>query len=248
MEEQIEGRNPVLEAIKAKRPIHKIFVSHDFDRRGPLGQVVGLAKEAGIPVEYTDQRALSRLSQTGRSQGVIAVAAAKATVELDDLFRISKEKGERPFYVLLDGIEDPQNLGAIIRTAHAAGVHGVIIPTRRAAGLTAAVSRASAGALEYMQVARVTNIAQAMERLNKEGVWTVGVDPTGPKSYAEADYRQGVSLIIGAEGRGLSHLVREKCEVLVSIPMRGEVASLNASVAGALVMYEAMRQRAKATA
>jgi 23S rRNA (guanosine2251-2'-O)-methyltransferase len=248
VDEQIEGRNPVLEAIKAKRPIHKIFVSQDFDQRGPLGQIVGLAKEAGIPVEYTDQRAIFRLSQTGRSQGVIAMAAAKATVELEELFRISREKNERPFYVLLDGIEDPQNLGAIIRTAHAAGVHGIIIPTRRAAGLTAAVARASAGALEYMTVARVTNISQAMERLNKEGVWTVGVDPGGQKSYADGDYRQGIALVIGAEGHGLSRLVREKCEVLVAIPMRGEVASLNASVAAALVMYEAMRQRAKATA
>ncbi len=245
MEEQIEGRNPVIEAIKAKRPIHKIFVSQDFDRRGPIGQVVGMAKEAGIPVEYTDQRALFRLSQTGRSQGVIAMAAAKATVGLEDLLRISREKNERPFYVLLDGIEDPQNLGAIIRTANAAGVHGVIIPVRRAAGLTSAVSRASAGALEYVTVARVTNVAQTMERLNKEGIWTVGVDPAGEKNYAEVDYKQPLVLVIGAEGRGLSRLVREKCEVLISIPMRGEVGSLNASVASALVMYEAMRQRAK---
>ncbi len=243
MDDLIEGRQPVFEALKAGRPIHKLFLARDVERRGAITYILALARERRVPVEYVDRRALQRLSPTGRSQGIVAQAAARASVDLDALLALSRQRGEAPLYVLLDGIEDPQNLGAILRTAEAAGVHGVVVPARRAAGLTAAVARASAGAIEYVPVARVPNLHQAMVRLGKENIWTVGVDPGAEKDFTQVDYRQPTAIVVGAEGRGLSQLVRQRCDVLASIPMAGRVASLNASVAAALVMYEALRQR-----
>jgi 23S rRNA (guanosine2251-2'-O)-methyltransferase len=239
----IEGRHPVLEALKGGRPINKVLLAKDAARHSVIAQILHLARQQGIPVEVVDRRVLERLSATGHTQGVLAIAAAKSYSSLDELWERSRALGQAPLYVLLDGIEDPQNLGAIIRTADAAGVHGVVIPSRRAAGLTAAVARTSAGALEYVPVARVNNLHWAMKELGERGLWMVGLDAAADRDYTQADYRQPTALVIGAEGRGLSRLTKERCDMLVRIPMWGRIASLNASVAAALVMYEAMRQR-----
>lgn len=240
----IEGRHPVLEALKSGRAINRILIARDAGRHGIIAEIMHLARQGRIPVETVDARALERIGATGHAQGVLALAAAKAYSTLDGLLERSRSLNEPPLYVLLDGIEDPHNLGAIIRTANTAGVHGVVVPSRRAAGLTPAVERASAGALEYVPVARVANIHQAMRDLGKHGVWTVGLDAGADRDYTAADYRLPTALVIGGEGKGLSRLTRELCDTAVRIPMRGDIASLNASVAGALVMYEAMRQRA----
>ena len=243
MGDVIEGRNPVLEALKAGRPINRLLLSRDIQRHSIIGQILYHARQSGIVVEYVDSHLIQKLSLTGHSQGVLAMVAAKDYMDIERLLEVSSQGDDLPFYVVLDGIEDPHNLGAILRTADASGVHGVIIPRRRAVGLTVAVSRASAGAVEYVPVARVSNIPQTVSKLREEGVWTVGVDMTGDGDYTQADYRQPVALVIGAEGKGLSRLVKERCDLLVTIPMKGHISSLNASVAAALVMYEVMRQR-----
>jgi 23S rRNA (guanosine2251-2'-O)-methyltransferase len=242
-ENPIEGRNPVLEALKANRPINKLILSKNIGRHSVIGQILHHARRNGVLVEYVDSRFIQKLSSTGHSQGVLAMVATKEYVDLNDLLEASQQKDDLPLYIILDGIEDPHNLGAILRTADAVGAHGVIIPQRRAVGLTAAVSRTSAGAVEYIPVARVSNIPQSISHLRKEGIWTIGIDIAGDKGYTQADYHQSVALVIGAEGKGLSRLVKERCDQIVSIPMKGHITSLNASVAAALVMYEAVRQR-----
>ena len=239
----IEGRNPVVEALRAGRPFNKVLLAQGVGRSAAVAEILRLAKKARVVVERVDRRAIDRLSPGGRSQGVVAIAAAKSYTALERLLGVARERGEPPLLVALDHIEDPHNLGAVIRTADAAGVHGVIIPQRRAAALTGSVARGSAGAVEYVPVARVVNLSNALERLAKDNVWTVGIDPGGQRDYTEVDYRQPTAIVIGAEGKGLSRLVKEHCDLLASIPMRGRVASLNASVAAALVMYEAARQR-----
>jgi len=239
----VEGRNPVLEALRAGRPINKILIAQGVVQPAVVVEILRLAKEAGALVERVDRRAIDRLSTTGRSQGVVALVAVKTYANLDQLLEIGRIRGEPPLLILLDGIQDPHNLGAIIRTADGAGVHGVVIPGRRAAGLTASVARSSAGAVEHVPVTRVGNLSNALTRLAKDNIWTVGIDPSGSSDYTEVDYRQATAIVIGAEGKGLSRLVKERCDILASVPMRGKVASLNASVAAALVMYEAMRQR-----
>lgn len=244
----IEGRNPVLEALRGDRPINKVLIVRTVGRYRTITEIVRLARDAGVVVEWVDGKAVDRISATGRSQGVVALAAPKAYADLEELIDISVARGEPLLVAMLDGIEDPQNLGAIIRTADAAGVHGVVIPDRRAAPLTAAVARASAGALEHLSVARVGNLSNAMAQLGRHMVRTVGVDPAGDMDYTQIDYRHPTAIVIGAEGKGLSRLVKERCGVLASIPMRGKVASLNASVAAALVMFEAARQRSPAPA
>ena len=246
-EKPIEGRNPVLEALKADRPINKLLLSKGIGRHSVIGQILYLARQNSVLVEYVDPRLIQKLSPTGHNQGVLAMVAPKDYVDLDCLLEASQQKDDLPLYIILDGIEDPHNLGAILRTADAAGVHGVIIPRRRAVGLTAAVSRASAGAVEYVPVARVTNVSKSISNLRKEGIWTVGVDMSGDKDYTQADYQKPVALVIGAEGKGLSRLVKERCDQIVSIPMKGHISSLNASVAAALVMYEAVRQRTESS-
>jgi 23S rRNA (guanosine2251-2'-O)-methyltransferase len=243
MEENLEGRRPVLEALRAGRPILKILLLRTIGRHSAVAEILHMAASEGVPVEYVEGQVMKRLARTGHDQGVLAVVSAMEFAGLDDLLESSARIGEPPLYAVLAGIEDPHNLGAILRTADAAGVHGVVIPTRRAVGVTAAVARASAGAVEYVPVARVANIAQTLVRLGKEGVWVVGVDPEGSTDYTDVDYRQPTALVMGAEGKGIPRLVKERCDVLISIPMRGQVASLNTSVAAALVMYEAMRQR-----
>ena len=251
MPDIITGRNPILEALKAGRPINKILVDKNA-RHSTIAEILNFAKRQGILIEYTTQQAIARQSPTDLNQGVLAFAAAKDYISLDDLFRISAEKNEPPYYVILDGIEDPQNFGAILRTADAAGVHGVIIRERREVGLTAAVARASAGAIEYVPVARVVNITRTIEQLKAQsaklytgGIWVVGIDMTGNIDYQKVDFKAPTAIVVGGEGQGVSLLVRKHCDIVAHIPMKGKISSLNASVAAALVMYEGFRQRAE---
>ena len=245
MADTIEGRNPVIEALKSGRPINKILLAGDIGRHTAVAQILNLSQARGIPVEYVTRRVIDESSTTSAHQGVIAYAAAKEYISLEDLLTISRERNEPPLYCILDGIEDPQNLGAILRTAEASGIHGVIIRSRRAVGLTAAVAKASAGAIEYVPVARVSNISQAMVTLKRNGVWVVGIDPAGEMDYSKVDFTLPTAIVIGSEGKGLSDLVKKTCDFLASIPMLGKITSLNASIAAALVMYEALKQRSR---
>jgi len=243
MADIINGRNPVIEALRTGRPINKVLLARNIGLHSEVAEILTLAKSRGIPVEYVERRFIDRLTATSSHQGVIAYASVKEYVDLEDLLTISREKNESPLYCILDGIEDPQNLGAIIRTAAASGTQGVIIRSRRAVGLTAVVAKASAGAVEYVPVARVSNISQAMVALKRSGIWVVGIDQAGEIPYSQVDFKLPTAMVIGSEGRGLSDLVRERCDSLASIPMLVGIASLNASVAAALVMYEAFRQK-----
>jgi len=242
-EDIIEGRNPVMEAIKSGRSINKILIVKG-EREGSINYIVTAALERKIVVQEVDRAKLDSLSLTGAHQGVIAFVSPKDYVEVEDILAVPSEKGEDPFILILDGITDPHNLGAILRTADAAGVHGVIIPKRRAIGLTAAVAKASAGAIEYVPVARVTNLSQTIDYLKKQNIWVIGTDAAEEnKTIHESDLKGPIALVIGSEGDGLSRLVKEKCDITVRIPMKGNISSLNASVAAAVVMYEVLRQR-----
>lgn len=243
MAEIIAGRNPVIEALKSGYPVSKILLAQNTERHRAVAEILRFTQERGIPVEYVERNVMGRLSATPAHQGVLAYVTAKKYVTLPDLLVISRERNEPPLYVVLDGMEDPQNLGAIIRTAEATGVHGVVIRARRAVGLTPAVFKASAGAVEYMAVAMVPNIAQAINELKKNNVWSIGLERTGETDYRKVDLKLPAAIVIGSEGKGLSPLVRQRCDFLVAIPMRGRIGSLNASVAAAVVMYEALRQR-----
>jgi len=243
MAEVIEGKNPVLEALKAGHPINKILLAKNIRSDTTITQILGYARNKRIPVEYIDRLILEKQGFTGASQGVLAYAAAREYVTLDELLAIPKQKGEPALYCVLDGIEDPMNLGAILRTAEATGVHGIIVRSRRAVGLTSIVAKASAGAIELVPVARVANIAQAIETLKKNNIWVIGIDMAGEKDYSRVDFRLPVAIVIGSEGKGLSPLVRKRCDSIACIPMKGRISSLNASVAAALIMYEAFQQR-----
>lgn len=232
-----------MEALRARRPINRILLSHNIQRHSIIAEILHLCREQGIPIEYVNDTVIQKYSLAGASQGIIALAAAKDYISLDDLLKITKNKNEPALYCILDGIEDPQNLGAILRTADATGFHGVIIRTRRAAGLTAVVAKVSAGAVEYIPVARVANIAHCLEILKIANIWTVGIDMQGDTLYSQVDYKVPTAIVVGSEGKGISELVRKRCDVLARIPMKGKIGSLNASVAGGLVMYEAFRQR-----
>lgn len=245
MSDIIAGRNPIIEALKAGRPINKILLARTTGHHPVIAGILHLSRSKGIPVEYVPREVIDNLGTTGTHQGVIAYVAVKDYVTLDDLLAISQERKEPPLYCILDGIEDPHNLGAIIRTAEAAGVHGVVIRSRRAVGLTATVAKASSGAVEYVPVARVPNISQAIETLKKSNVWVVGIDAAAEIEYSKADLKLPTAIVIGGEGKGVSDLVRKRCDYLVSIPMRGRITSLNASIAAGLVMYEALRQRSR---
>jgi len=245
MADIIEGRNPVIEALKSGRPMNKILLARNIGLHSAVAEILNLAKSRRIPVEYVERRFIDRVTATSSHQGVVAYASIKEYVNLEDLLIISREKNEPPLYCILDGIEDPQNLGAILRTAEASGIHGVIIRSRRAVGLTAAVAKASAGAVEYVPVARASNISQAMVSLKRSSVWVVGIDPTGQINYSQVDFRLPTAIVIGSEGKGLSDLVKKRCDSLAYIPMRGKITSLNASIAAALVMYEALKQRSR---
>lgn len=241
MSEQIEGRNAVLEAFRSGRCVDKLYIQ-DGCYDGPVNSIAREAKKRDTVVQYVAKERLNQMSQTGIHQGVIAIAAAYEYSTVEEILQRAREKGEDPFLILLDNIEDPHNLGAIIRTANLAGVHGVIIPKHRAVGLTATVARTSAGALNYTPVAKVTNLAKTVEQLKKEGLWFVCADMDGQSMY-DLDLRGPVGVVIGNEGEGVSHLLREKCDFVAAIPMKGEIDSLNASVAAGVLSYEIVRQR-----
>lgn len=237
----IEGRNAVIEAFRAGKPMDKIYIL-DGCQDGPMMTIRREAKKHDTMIKYVDKERLDQLSETGKHQGVIAYAAAYEYAEVEDILQNAKDKGEAPFIFLLDNIEDPHNLGAIIRTANLAGAHGVIIPKNRAVGLTATVARTSAGALNYTPVAKVTNLTKTIEELKKEGMWFVCADMGGTCMY-ELDLKGPIGLVIGSEGDGVSRLTKEKCDFVASIPMKGNIDSLNASVAAGIMAYEIVRQR-----
>lgn len=240
-ENLIEGRNAVLEAFRSGKPIDKLYVL-DGCQDGPVRTIVREARKHDTLIQFVEKERLSQLSETGRHQGVIAMAAAYEYAEVEDMLKLAEEKGEDPFLILLDNIEDPHNLGAIIRTANLAGAHGVIIPKRRAVGLTATVAKTSAGALNYTPVAKVTNLVKTMEELKEKGLWFVCADMGGTSMY-DLNLKGAIGLVIGNEGEGVSRLVRENCDFIASIPMKGDIDSLNASVAAGVLAYEIVRQR-----
>lgn len=237
----IEGRNAVIEAFRSGKTIDKLFVL-DGCKDGPVMTILREAKKTDTIIKYVDKERLDHMSKTGHHQGVIANAAAYEYAEVEDILNAAKEKGEPPFIFILDGIEDPHNLGAIIRTANLCGAHGVIIPKHRAVGLTATVAKTSAGALNYTPVAKVTNVGNTIEELKKEGLWFVCADMGGETMY-RLNLKGPIGLVIGNEGEGVSRLVKEKCDFTASIPMKGNIDSLNASVAAGVLAYEIVRQR-----
>ena len=241
-ENMLEGRNAVTEALSAGRTIDKLFVA-DGDTDRALGRICAMAKQAGAVVVPTDRRKLDYMSATGAHQGVIAMVAAHDYASIDDILKKAQDAGEPPLIVICDELSDPHNLGAIIRTAECAGAHGIIIPKRRSVGLTAVVGKASAGALEYMPVARVSNITAPIDTLKKVGVWVYGTAAEGDTTLYKADLKSAAAIVIGNEGEGMSRLVSERCDFKVSIPMKGSISSLNASAAAAIMLYEAVRQR-----
>ena len=237
----IEGRNAVIEAFRSGKTIDKLFVL-DGCKDGPIETIKREAKKHDYILRFVTKERLNQMSETGKHQGVIAYAAAYEYAQVEDILNLAKQKGEPPFVLLLDNIEDPHNLGAIIRTANLAGAHGVIIPKNRAAGLTAAVVRASAGALNYTPVAKVTNLAKTMEDLKKQGLWFVCGDMDGTPMY-KLDLKGPIGLVIGSEGEGVGRIVKKACDFVASIPMKGDIDSLNASVAAGILAYEIVRQR-----
>lgn len=238
----IEGRNAVLEALRAGTSIDKIFIAKgDVDRA--LGHIASTARDAGIVVVEADRRKLDAMSSTHAHQGVIAQCAVREYCSVEDILAIAEQRGEQPFVIVCDEISDPHNLGAIIRTAEAAGAHGIIIPKRRSAGLTAIVGKTSAGAIEHMAVARVPNLPAAIKDLKERGLWVYGTAAEGSSGLWETDLTGPICLVIGSEGDGMGRLVTENCDFLLSIPMRGRISSLNASAAAAVVIYEILRQR-----
>mgnify|MGYP001198247797 FL=1 len=240
--EWLAGRHTVLEALRAGRPVHKIWIAEGASKQ-PLAAILQLAKEAGVPVQSVDRRRLDQAVPGIQHQGVAAQAAALEYADLEDVLAAAERKGDPPLLLLLDEIEDPHNLGSMLRTADAAGVHGVVIPRRRSAGLTAAVAKVSAGAAAYVPVARTANLAQTIDRLKESGIWVAGADASAEKEAFDADLTGPLALVIGNENRGLGRLVREKCDFLVRLPMLGRIQSLNASVAAGVLLYEIVRQR-----
>ncbi len=240
-ESMIEGRNAVIEAFRSGKCVDKVYVL-DQCQDGPILTIKREAKKAGSLIKYVDKQLLDNMSETGKHQGVIAITAAYDYAEVNDILQIAKDRNEDPFIVLLDNIEDPHNLGAIIRSAHQAGAHGVIIPKNRAVGLTATVARTSAGALNYIPVAKVTNLSKTIEELKKEGLWFVCADMDGETMY-NLNLKGPIGVVIGSEGDGVSRLVKEKCDFIATIPMKGQIDSLNASVAAGILCFEIVRQR-----
>ena len=236
------GRNAVTEALKSGRGINKLWIASG-DREGSVAEIAALAKERGIVVQYVERAKIESLAGGHRHQGVLAYVAPVPYAELDDILKAAEEKGEAPFLVLLDELEDPHNLGSLLRTADATGVHGILIPKRRSVSLNATVAKTSAGAVEYVPVARIGNIAQTLKKLKEKGFWVAGADMDGEKAYYEADLTGPLVLVVGSEGRGMSRLTKDACDFIVSMPMVGRINSLNASVAGSILMYESMRQR-----
>lgn len=242
-EGMIEGRNAVTEALKSGRTIDKVYLAAG-DTDKALARLAAQARDAGAVVVQVDRRKLNEMSPTGAHQGIIAAVAAHDYATLDELLALAEERGEPPLLVVCDELSDPHNLGAILRTAECAGAHGLIIPKRRSVGLTAVVAKTSAGAVEYLPVARVSNIAATIEELKQRGVWIYGTAAEGSTPLYQADLKGPCAIVIGNEGSGMSRLVAERCDFLVSIPMKGRISSLNASAAAAVLLYEAVRQRA----
>lgn len=238
----LTGKNPVAEALKGNHPINKIWIAEG-SRKAQINEVVQLSKRNGIQVQYVPRKKLDQLVSGTNHQGVVAGVAAYSYSDVDELLRRAEKKQEAPFFLMLDELEDPHNLGSILRTADAAGAHGVIIPKRRSVGLTSTVAKTSAGAIEHVPVARVTNLARTMDDLKKHNIWFVGTDAKAGTDYRDVDVDLPVCLVIGSEGKGMSRLVKEKCDFLVNIPLKGRVTSLNASVAAGLLMYEVLRGR-----
>lgn len=238
-EDIIAGRNAVMEALKAGRALDSVLVARG-DRQGSISAILARCRDAGILVKETDSRKLD--SMAANHQGVIALAACKEYATVEELFAVAEAKGEPPFFLVCDELEDPHNLGAILRTAEASGAHGVIVPRRRSVGLTSTVYKASAGAVEYVPVARVTNLVETLKDLKERGVWVYGLDMDG-EDWCATDLTGAMALVVGSEGRGISRLVRENCDFVLSLPMAGRINSLNASVACGIVLYEAARQR-----
>lgn len=237
----IIGKNPVMEALRSERDINKILIAES-SQRGQMQQLIQLAKEANVIVQFVPKKKIDQISDENH-QGVLAYVAAYQYAEMDDLFAAAEKKNESPFFLLLDEIEDPHNLGSIMRTADAVGAHGIIIPKRRAVGLTATVAKASTGAIEHIPVVRVTNMARTIDELKERGIWIAGTDASGKQDYRQFDGTLPLGLVIGSEGKGMGRLVRDKCDFLINLPMAGKVTSLNASVAAALLMYEVYRRR-----
>ena len=237
--DKIAGRNAVIEALKAGREIDRILVAKGCTG---LGKLYALAKEAGVPVKETSPVKIEEIAAGANAQGVVAFGAAHSYASLDDVFALADKRGEKPFIIIADGLEDGHNLGAVIRTAECCGAHGVIIPKRRSVGLNYVVAKTSVGAVEYVPVVRVANIPATIDELKERGVWIFGADMDGVSVWQE-DFTGSIGLVIGAEGKGVSRLVKEKCDFIISLPMRGKIESLNASVAASVMMYEAARQR-----
>lgn len=236
------GRNAVTEALKSGRGINKLWIASG-DREGSVAEIAALAKERRIVVQYVERAKIEALAGGHRHQGVLAYVAPVPYAELEDILKAAEVKGEAPFLVLLDELEDPHNLGALLRTADATGVHGILIPKRRSVSLNATVAKTSAGAVEYVPVARIGNIVQTLKKLKEKGFWVAGADMDGEKAYYEADLTGPLVLVVGSEGKGMSRLTKEACDFIVRMPMVGRINSLNASVAGSILMYESMRQR-----
>lgn len=240
--DKLEGRNAVLEALKSGVQINKLMIAKG-DVNGSIKQIIAMAKEKGIIVTEVDKSKLDELSTSRSHQGVIAMISPVQYVEIDDILDSAKEKGEQPFIIILDEITDPNNLGSILRTANAVGAHGVVIPKRRSIAVTPTVAKVSAGAVLYVPVARVTNLPNTIDYLKEQGLWIIGTDMSGEQSFYESDLTGPVAIVIGSEGKGMGRLVMEKCDFVVNLPMHGEIASLNAGVAGGIVMYEIFKQR-----
>ena len=241
-EEIVAGRNAVFEALSSKRPVNKIFIKAGL-QGGSLGKIIAAAQGAAVPVEYVQPEKLDRLAPGIRHQGIVALASPIAFSSLDTVLERAASRNEMPFLLLLDELQDPQNVGALIRSADAAGVHGVLLPRRRSCPLNMVVAKISAGAVNYVPVVQIGNIVQTLRSLKEQGFWVVGADMEGDSLYSETDLDRPLVLVVGAEGKGMGHLVKENCDMLVRIPMQGGVNSLNASAAGAILLYEVVRQR-----
>ena len=243
-DDQIEGRNSVLELLESGKDVNKIFVTRG-EKHGSINKILGIAKERKIIVVEKDKKQMDEMAQEENYQGVIAIVPPFEYVEISDILEVAKERNEDPFVIVLDGIEDPHNLGSIIRTAETAGVHGIIIPKRRAAQVNSTVNKVSAGAVEHMKIARVNNINETIKYLKDEGLWVCGTDMNTNTYYYDQDFKMPIAIVIGSEGFGMSRLVKENCDFLVKIPMKGKITSLNASVSAGIIIYESVEQRLK---
>jgi len=243
--EKIVGINPVMEALRSGRPIQRLLIAEQRKSDRDVVEIIRLAKQAGVEVRMASRDVLNREAPNAVHQGVVASAAAREYAALDDILRIPSERGQTPLFLILDGVEDPRNLGAVLRTAEAAGVHGVIIPERRAVGLTETVAKAAAGALEYVPVVKVVNIVNTIEDLKKAGVWIAAAEANGDMQYWDADFVRPTALVLGGEDKGVRRLVREHCDYTLSLPLMGQISSLNVSVAAGVMLYEVLRQRKK---